>query len=72
MPSQIRQAHVADVEAIAPMVSTLISGMSTALYTTLVGAILNVWLTANHQLLASGTVKLIAALVERAEDHARD
>lgn len=64
--------RVADVAAIAPMVSTLISGMSTALYTTLVGAILNVWLMANHQLLAGGTVKLIAALVERAEDHARD
>ncbi len=70
--SGVDPAHVADVEAIAPMVSTLIRGMSTALYTTLVGAILNVWLTANHQLLASGTVKLIAALVERAEDHARD
>lgn len=70
--SGVDPARVADVEAIAPMVSTLISGMSTALYTTLVGAILNVWLTANHQLLASGTVKLIAALVERAEDHARD
>lgn len=70
--SGVDPAHVADVSAIAPMVSTLISGMSTALYTTLVGAILNVWLMANHQLLAGATVKLIAALVERAEDHARD
>jgi len=70
--SGVDPERVADVEAIAPMVSTLIRGMSTALYTTLVGAILNVWLTANHQLLASGTVKLIAAVVERAEDHARD
>jgi hypothetical protein len=70
--SGVDPERVADIEAIAPMVSTLIRGMSTALYTTLVGAILNVWLTANHQLLASGTVKLIAAVVERAEDHARD
>jgi hypothetical protein len=70
--SGVDPEHVADVAAIAPMVSTLISGMSTALYTTLVGAILNVWLMANHQLLAGGTVKLIAALVERAEDHARN
>lgn len=70
--SGVDPKRVADIEAIAPMVSTLIRGMSTALYTTLVGAILNVWLMANHQLLASGTVKLIAALVERAEDHARD
>jgi hypothetical protein len=69
--SGVNPERVADVSAIAPMVSTLISGMSTALYTTLVGAILNIWLMANHQLLAGGTVKLIAALVERAEDHAR-
>jgi hypothetical protein len=64
--------HASDVKAIAPMVSTLIQGMSTALYTTLVGAVLNVWLMANHQVLAGGTVKLITALVELAEIHARD
>ena len=63
--------EVADVKAIAPMVSTLIEGMSTALYTTLVGAVLNIWLMANHQLLAGGTVKLITALVEFGEEHAR-
>lgn len=70
--SGVDPERAADISAIAPMVSTLISGMSTALYTTLVGAILNVWLMANHQLLAGGTVKLIAAVVELAEDHARD
>lgn len=70
--SGVDPERAADISAIAPMVSTLIRGMSTALYTTLVGAILNVWLMANHQLLAGGTVKLIAALVELAEDHARD
>jgi hypothetical protein len=69
--SGVDPERAADIGAIAPMVATLISGMSTALYTTLVGSILNVWLMANHQLLAGGTVKLIAALVERAEDHAR-
>jgi hypothetical protein len=63
--------HASDVKAIAPMVSTLIQGMSTALYTTLIGAVLNVWLMANHQVLAGGTVKLITALVELAEIHAR-
>jgi biopolymer transport protein ExbB/TolQ len=70
--SGVDPERAADISAVAPMVSTLVSGMSTALYTTLVGAILNVWLMANHQLLAGGTVKLIAALVERAEDHARN
>jgi MotA/TolQ/ExbB proton channel family len=58
-----------DVSAIAPMVSTLIGGMSVALYTTLVGAILNVWLMVNYRLLESGTVRLLAALVERGEGH---
>ncbi len=62
-----------DINAIAPMVSNLIAGMSTALYTTLVGAVLNIWLMANHQLLVSGTVRLITACVEFAEsqDHGR-
>jgi hypothetical protein len=69
--SGVDPARAADIAAVGPMVSTLVSGMSTALYTTLVGAVLNIWLMANHQLLAGGTVKLIAALVERAEDHAR-
>ena len=56
-----------DIDGIAPMVSTLIQGMSTALYTTLVGSILNVWLTANHQMLASGTVELMSLWMERHE-----
>lgn len=59
-----------DFSAVAPMVSTLIDGMSTALFTTLVGAVLNVWLMVNYHLLAGGTVKLITALVELGEEHA--
>ncbi len=70
--SGVDAEHASDINAITPMISTLISGMSTALYTTLVGAILNVWLMANHQLLTGGTVKLIASLMESAETHARD
>jgi biopolymer transport protein ExbB/TolQ len=68
--SGVDPERASDISTIAPMVSTLIRGMSTALYTTLVGSVLNVWLMANHQLLAGGTVKLMAALVERAEEHA--
>jgi len=56
-----------DVEGIAPMVSTLIRGMSTALYTTLVGSVLNIWLMANYQILASGTVELMGLWMLRAE-----
>lgn len=59
-----------DVNSIAPMVSTLIQGMSTALYTTLVGSIFNVWLMANFQMLSSGTVQLISDIQEAVERHA--
>ncbi len=59
-----------DVNSIAPMVSTLIQGMSTALYTTLIGSIFNVWLMANYQLLSSGTVQLISDLQEAVDNNA--
>ena len=60
-----------DVAAIGPMVSALIEGMSVALYTTLVGAVLNIWLMVNYNLLARGGVKLHAAIVGRGERDAR-
>ena len=59
-----------DVNSIAPMVSRLIQGMSTALYTTLIGSIFNVWLMANFQMLSSGTVQLISDIQEAVERHA--
>lgn len=60
------------VEAITPMVATLIEGMSVALYTTLVGSILNLWLMANYRLLTSATVSLATALIDLGERYARD
>jgi hypothetical protein len=60
-----------DVEAIGPMVTTLIGGMSVALYTTLVGAVLNIWLMVNYRLLEGGTVTLFTAIVDLGERHAR-
>ena len=60
-----------DINAVAPMVSTLIEGMSIALYTTLVGTVLNVWLMANVQMLATGMVDLLTATIELGERHAR-
>jgi hypothetical protein len=60
-----------DAKAIAPMVSTLIFGMAIALYKTLVGSVLNVWLMANYRLLEAGTVHLVTGIIERGEDHAR-
>lgn len=68
--SGVEPEAVSDVKAVAPMVSTLIQGMSVALYTTLVGAVLNIWLTVNYQILVTGTANLIAAIVELGESHA--
>ena len=59
-----------ETENIAPMVSALIAGMSTALVTTLVGGLLNIWLMANYQLLTTGTVRLINTIVELGESRA--
>jgi len=67
--SGVDPAAAGKAESIAPMVGKLIEGMSVALYTTLVGA--NLWLTANYQMLASGTANLVATLMEFGESHAR-
>ena len=54
-----------DVSAIGPMVSSLITGLGVALYTTLVGAVLNLWVMANYRLLESGATRLLSRLLER-------
>ncbi len=60
-----------DVRAVAPMVTNLVAGMSVALYTTLVGAVLNLWLTVNYHLLRGGAVRLVTALIALGERNAR-
>lgn len=60
-----------NVQAIAPMVTGLIEGMSVALYTTLVGAVLNLWLMVNYHMLAGGAVKLVTRLIAIGEANAR-
>ncbi len=69
--SGINPDSVADVAAIGPMVSKLLEGMGVALYTTLVGSVLNIWLMLNHRLLEGGAVHLLAHTVEEGERHAR-
>jgi len=54
-------------EKVAPMISTLITGMSIALYTTLVGAILHVWLNINYRMLSAGALALFDATVDLGE-----
>ena len=56
-----------DASTVGTMVSTLIQGMAVALYTTLVGAVLHIWLMMNYQVLATGTVNLANAIIETVE-----
>lgn len=56
-----------DPSSVSPMVATLIRGMSVALYTTLVGATLSVWLAGCYQVLSTGTTRLFTAIVRLGE-----
>ncbi len=68
--SGVNPEMAGETENVGPMVSALIAGMSTALVTTLVGGLLNIWLMANYQLLTTGTVRLINTIVELGEQRA--
>ncbi len=52
------------VDNVGPMVATLIEGMSIALYTTLLGAVLHLWLLVNYRMLATGAMHLFNAIVD--------
>jgi len=60
-----------NVDAVSPMVGELISGMSVALYTTLLGAALNLWLMINYHLLGRAAERLVLDLVALGESRAR-
>tara|TARA_R110000868_G_scaffold39376_4_gene137106 strand:+ start:24072 stop:24848 length:777 start_codon:yes stop_codon:yes gene_type:complete len=66
--SGVDPSVVSDVKAISPMVSQLLAGMAVALYTTLAGAVLNLWLMVNFRLISGATARLITCVVERGED----
>ncbi len=55
----------ADLSRVAPMVARLIEGLGIALYTTLAGSVLHLWLMANVRLLEGGAARLAAALLRR-------
>jgi biopolymer transport protein ExbB/TolQ len=69
--SGVDPATASDVAAIGPMVSALIAGMAVALYTTLTGSVLNVWLMLNYRLLEDGAVHLLTRCIEIGEEHGR-
>jgi biopolymer transport protein ExbB/TolQ len=68
--SGVNAEAATDPHAIAPMISTLLLGMAIALYKTLVGSVLNVWLMANYRILEGGTVHLITDVIEHESGHA--
>jgi hypothetical protein len=70
--SGVDPATVGDVTSVSPMVSRLLNGMSVALYTTLVGGVLNLWLSVNYQLLAAGAATMLTTAISLGEVHARD
>lgn len=57
----------ATVDKVAPMVSTLIQGMSIALYTTLLGAVLHVWLMVTYRMLATASITLYDSIIDLGE-----
>ncbi|MFT5507197.1 MAG: hypothetical protein ACI89J_000261 [Hyphomicrobiaceae bacterium] len=63
--SGIDAAATTDVDKIAPMITELINGMSIALYTTLLGAVLNIWLNVNLRIVTDGSVQLLSMLVDK-------
>jgi len=65
--SGVKPEAVSQADSVAAMVATLIRGMSVALYTTLLGAVLNVWLNINYRILATGTVNLMSELLRHGE-----
>ncbi len=62
--TQIPPNAVGDTSQVGKLVSTLTNGMGVALYTTLVGAVTNLWLNANYTILRTGVINLIAAILE--------
>jgi hypothetical protein len=68
--SGVDPAAASDANKVGAMVATLISGMSVALNTTLVGSILYVWLIVNHRILTTGTIRLLTAALQASPDAA--
>ncbi len=69
--SGVDPQKVPAVDNVAPMVARLINGMSIALYTTLIGSVLHLWLMLTQRILASSALALYQAIVERGERDAR-
>jgi hypothetical protein len=69
--SGVDPQQVPTVDNVAPMVARLINGMSIALYTTLIGSVLHLWLMITQRILAASALTLYQVTIERGERDAR-
>lgn len=69
--SGVDPQKVPAVENVAPMVAQLINGMSIALYTTLIGSVLHLWLMITQRILMGSALSLYQAILERGERDVR-
>lgn len=69
--SGVDPQKVPAIDNVAPMVARLINGMSIALYTTLIGSVLHLWLMLAQRILAASALALYQASLERGERDAR-
>lgn len=58
---------IADIDRVAEVFGVVMNGMGIALYTTLVGAVLNLWLGYNYGIVEHGTSYLLADLISQKE-----
>ncbi len=58
---------IADIDRVAEVFGVVMNGMGIALYTTLVGAVLNLWLGYNYGIVEHGTSNLLADLISQKE-----
>ena len=65
--SGVDSSVASNPEEVGNMVSSLISGMSVALYTTLAGSIFSVWLNICYHFLSNGGNQLLSKIIEIGE-----
>ncbi len=58
---------IGDIDRVAEVFGVVMHGMGIALYTTLVGAVLNLWLSYNYGIVEHGTSYLLAKLISQKE-----
>ena len=65
--SGVDESVSSNPDEVGKMVASLVQGMSVALYTTLAGSILSVWLNICYQILSNGANRLISRIIEVGE-----